>query len=160
MGISPMSDDWTPCTRTVDAATPNLVRIRGMEKAADIYWPDAFLNAGADYAIDFSNVLCCDETIVSSAFNVTGGNLGWGGNPTFSLKKAVAWIAWNVPGKQSVEVSIITNKGNNLSFQIFIMVNSSTTLLNQNLPNIPPNTLTLPNAVPLLREDNGSILSQ
>lgn len=150
----------TPCARIVGAAIPPAMRLRGICADALLCWPDTCLNAGADYSVDFSSQLCCDETLANAAFALSGATLGWSGKPTFSGGIASAWINWISTGQKVIQVTVLTSGGRSLSANVTINVLPEVALLSPVSPSVAPNILTLPDGTPLTTDTGSDLLSQ
>ncbi|QDH17391.1 hypothetical protein [Swingsia samuiensis] len=146
--------------RTVRITPQPSFRIRGLDAKVDLFWPTATLGSGADYHVDFSDHLCCDETLVKVAFSLAGGVLGWSGKPTFGLKTAAAWITWTAKGKQMVEVTALTSGGRSLTAFVHIHISPQPSLLSGDDTLLAPNILTLPDGTPLTTDRGHDLLSQ
>ncbi|MBF0858142.1 hypothetical protein HKD24_02810 [Gluconobacter sp. LMG 31484] len=151
---------WAPCQRVVKADVPPSFRVRGISAPVLLCWPGAFLNSAADYSVDFSGQLCCEETLTNAAFAVSGGVIGWSGKPTFTEAIATAWITWVAAGPQSVEVTAVTSGGRTLSAIIQITVLSSNALLAGQDQAVAPNVLTLPDGTRITTAAGNDLLAQ
>lgn len=151
---------WSPCRRIVRADVPPVFRVRGINAPLLLCWPNAALGGGADYSVDFSSQISCGDVIVSAAFSVSGGALGWGGSPTYTTAMASAWITWSVLGPQTVAVTVLTRGGVSLSAVISIVVVSPAALIAASAPAVAPNVLTLPDGTPLLSTTGRPLLTQ
>jgi len=148
---------WTPCQRIVRADVPPAFRIRGIDPCRVLCWPNAALGSGADYSVDFSAVLCCEDLIREAAFLTTGGTVSW--VSVFSGTLATVWITWTVPGAQSIEVTILTASGATITLDISILVRTEGALLNGDPPACPPNTLILSDGTVLETASGAQILT-
>ncbi|MFT8354124.1 MAG: hypothetical protein ABF617_05920 [Gluconobacter japonicus] len=135
-------------------------RVRGLYSPINLQWPDAHLNSSADYSVDFSSQLCCDETLSNAAFALSGATLGWSGKPTFSGGVASAWINWTATGQQAIQVTVLTTGGRSLSANVTINVLPEVALLPPASPAVAPNILTLPDGTPLTTDTGSDLLSQ
>lgn len=129
---------WSPCRRIVSADVPPAFRVRGIDAPALLCWPNAALGSGADYSVDFSRLLGCDDRIVRSGFSTSGGTIA---ADTISGSIVTAWISWEVSGWQSVTASVLTASGDSLTVQVSVLVTPLMALIPADLPEVPPNAL-------------------
>lgn len=151
---------WAPCAlRIVQPVRQDAFRMRGVQQDVTIWWPDALLNGGAEYGVDFSSALCCEDILTAVSFEVPGGALGWSGQPTFTQTAAVAFITWTQPGEKTVRVSARTSRGASLTVSVHIRVADAETLLPTRPPDAAPNVLTDPSFAPLTLPDGAQLLA-
>lgn len=135
---------WAPCQRIVPAGVPPALRLRGLSPCVSISWPDAYLNSGADFSVDFSRLLCCSGRITQAAVQLDGGSVAWvsiyGNLVTF-------WAVWSVSGMQSITVTAQSDMGETISICAAIRVLSLTALLPPIEPDYAPNAFLLSNSV-------------
>lgn len=148
---------WTPCQRIVRADIPPSLRLRGISSDVMLCWPNAALNGAADYSVDFSGQICCDDEIREAAFSVQGGTPAW--VSVFGGKLATAWISWTASGPQSVEVTALTASGATLTVRVAIVVLTDAALLPADAQIQPPNTLLLSDGTELLLSDDLTLLT-
>ena len=109
---------FCPSNRIVNACPASAIRARGLINVAPITWPSGNINGGADYSVDFSDVLSGGEYIVSADFSVADtANKAW--VSTFG-NTVTAWLTWTGSGYLTVPVGVLTNLG--VTYQVDVAI--------------------------------------
>ncbi|RUT27334.1 hypothetical protein C0V97_01170 [Asaia sp. W19] len=117
---------WRPSERIVRPfmlANPNLRSVL----QAQLVWPDSNLNGGADYSVDFSEILGPNEAVLSFDFDPGSfGSIAW----VSSYGSCVtAYIRWLVAGSITVNVGVLSSLGNTYQIAVSITVSSIPALI-------------------------------
>lgn len=129
---------WFPCCRIVQPVNGPALRLRGLAGSLLLWWPDAVLNGGADYSVDFSPLLCDGDRIVQAVFSIGTATMAW---QSIFGSIATAWLSWSTTGQQRVSVTALTANGDTLQATIFVNVGIVPSPLSAPAPEYAPNAL-------------------
>ena len=129
---------FCPSNRIVNACPATAIRVRGLVNVAPISWPSSNIGGGADYSVDFSDVLSGGEYIVSAVFGSDAyATQAW--VSTFG-NIATAWLTWTAAGYCLVSVGVLTNLGVTYQVDVAIYIADEAALVTPVPPGSPDET--------------------
>ncbi|MFC0509737.1 hypothetical protein [Asaia spathodeae] len=126
---------WRPSARIVRPGGCASAQLRGMALQPLLAWPDSNLNGGADYSVDFSELLAPDETIQAFAFDSGGfGTQAW----TYLYGTiCTAWFSWVQAGAASVNVCVLGSSGATYQVPVSVSIDATPALVAAMPPSRP-----------------------
>lgn len=124
---------FCPGARVVCAKIPRAIVVRGLNSISSIAWPNANINGGADYSVDFSPALQDGEYIVGTPVFSTSSTATQSWVSIFG-NIATAWLTWTASGNLDVAVGVVTSLGNTYQVDVDIYVSDEAALVEP----IPP----------------------
>ena len=144
---------WSPQCRVLSSDLPPSSRLRGVCPCEVMAWPDALLDSGQDYSLDFAGQIPEGDRMVEVLATATGGAVAW--NSIYGTK-ATAWIKWNTGGMQSISFDAVLASGSILYATGYVSVGCRPAGITPTPPEYAPNACVFWGAI--LPDANGNPL--